>query len=79
MWRSQCTARSYEEPHSDEGRFAPTATVQGIRVLLAKYLDQRDQGHEACVADYTQAFLTADIVKANSCTHTLLKAGTRRF
>ena len=56
MWRSKYTARGYEEPHSDEGCFAATATIQGIRVLLARCLDKRDQGHEAFVADYTQAF-----------------------
>ena len=58
MWRSKFTARGYEEPHSDEGCFAATATVQGIRMLLARCLDKRDQGHETFVADYTQAFLS---------------------
>ena len=61
MWISEHTARGYEEPHSDEGCFAATATVQGIRVLLARCLDKRDQGHEAFVADYTQAFLNAEV------------------
>ena len=28
---------------------------RGIRMLLARCLDKRDQGHEAFVADYTQA------------------------
>ena len=28
----------------------------GIRMLLARCLDKRDQGHEASVADYTQSF-----------------------
>ena len=55
------TARGYEEPHSDEGCFAPTATIQGIRMLFARCLDKRDQGHEASVADYTQAFLNAEV------------------
>ena len=36
--------------------FAATATIQGIRMLLARCLDKRDQGQEAFVADYTQAF-----------------------
>ena len=36
MWRSKYTARGYEEPHSDEGCFAATATIQGIRTLLGK-------------------------------------------
>ena len=61
MWRSKYTARGYEEPHSDEGCFAATATIQGIRMFLARCLDKRDQGHEAFVADYTQAFLNAEV------------------
>ena len=61
MWRSKYTARGYEEPHSDERCFAATATIQGIRLLLARCLDKRDQGHEAFVADYTQAFLNAEV------------------
>ena len=61
MWRSKYTARGYEEPHSDEGCFAATATIQGIRMLLARCLDKRDQGHEAFEADYTQAFLNAEV------------------
>ena len=61
MWRSKYTARGYEEPHSDEGCFAATATIQGIRMLLARCLDKRDQGHKAFVADYTQGFLNAEV------------------
>ena len=61
MWRSKYTARGCEEPHSDEGCFAATAKIQGIRMLLARCLDKRDQGHEAFVADYTQAFLNAEV------------------
>ena len=61
MWRSKYTARGHEEPHSDEGCFAATATVQGIRMLLARCLDKRDQGHETFVADNTQAFLNAQV------------------
>ena len=30
-------------------------------MLLARCLDKRGQGHEAFVADYTQAFLTAEV------------------
>ena len=60
-WRSKNTARGHEEPHSDEGCFAATATIQGIRVLLARCLDKRDQGHEALVADYTQAYLNGEV------------------
>ena len=60
MWRSKYTARVYEEPHGDEG-FAATAKIQGIRVLSARCLDKRDQGHEAFVADHTQAFLNTEL------------------
>ena len=61
MWRSKDTARGYEEPHSDEGYFAATATTEGIRMLLTMCLDNRDHGHEASVADYTQAFLNVEV------------------
>ena len=61
VWRSKYTARGYEEPQSDEGCFAATATVQSIRMLLARCLDKRDLGHEAFVADCTQAFLNAEV------------------
>ena len=61
VWRSKYTARGYEEPQSDEGCFAEAATIQGIRMLLARRLDKRGQGHEAFVADYTQAFLNAEV------------------
>ena len=61
MWRSKYSARGYEEPHSDEGCFAATATILGIRMLLARCLDKRRGGHEAFVADYTQAFLNAEV------------------
>ena len=39
VWRSKYTARGSEEPQSDEGCFAATATIQGIRMLLARSLD----------------------------------------
>ena len=61
VWRSKYTARGYEQPHSDEGCFATTAKIQGIRMLLARCFDKRGQGHEAFVVDYTQAFLNADV------------------
>ena len=51
MWRSKYTARVYEEPHSDEGCCAATETIQGIRMLLARCVDKRNQGHEAFTAD----------------------------
>ena len=60
MWRSKYTARGYEEPHSDEGCFAADK-IKDIRMLLARCLDRRDQGHEAFVADCTQAFLNAAV------------------
>ena len=44
VWRSKDTARGHEEPQSDEGCFAATATIQGICMLLARCLDKRDQG-----------------------------------
>ena len=56
MWRYKYTARGNEEPHSDE----MTATIQCIRMLLARCLDKRDQGPEAFV-DYTQALLNAEV------------------
>ena len=61
VWRSKYTARGYEEPQSDEACFAATATNQGIRMLLARCLDKRDQGREAFVADYTQAFFIDEV------------------
>ena len=61
VWRSKYTARGYEEPQSDEGCFAATAAVQSVRLLLARCLDKRVQGHEAIEADYTQAFLNAEV------------------
>ena len=61
MWRSKYTARGNEELHNDESCFAATETIQGIFTLLARCLDKRDQGHEAFVADYTQAFLNAEV------------------
>ena len=75
VWRSKYTARGYEEPHSDEGCFAATAR-QDIRMLLSRCLDKRDQGHEAVAADYTQAFLNAEVREGEQL-H--LKVGTRRF
>ena len=80
MWRSQYTARGCAEPHSNEGCFAATATKQVTRVLLAKCLDKRDQGHDAFFWQTThKLFATRTFVKANTCTHNHLKAGTRRF
>ena len=36
MWRSKCIARGYEEPHSDEGCFAATATIRWHPYALGK-------------------------------------------
>ena len=60
-WRPKYTASGYEELHSDEGYFAVTATFQGIRMFLASCRDRRDQGHDAFVAFYAQAFLNAEV------------------
>ena len=61
MRRSKHTATAYKEPVSDEGCHAATSTRQGIHKLLAMYLDKREQGYEAFVTDYTQAFLNAEV------------------
>ena len=61
VWRSKYTARGYEEPQSDEGCFAARATIQGVRMLLARCIDKRGPGHEAFVADCTRAFLNAEV------------------
>ena len=45
-------------------------------MLLSRCLDKRDQGHEAVAADYTQAFLNAEVREGEQL-H--LKVGTRRF
>ena len=50
--------------------FAATATTQGIRMLLAKCLDKRSQGHEAFGADYTQAFLNAEVREGETAVRT---------
>ena len=41
--------------------FAATAKIQGHPYALGKVSRQRDQGHEACVAEYTQDFLNAEV------------------
>ena len=61
VWSTKHTARGYEEPQSDEGCFAATTTIQGVRMLLARCIDKRGQGHGAFVADYIQAFLNAEV------------------
>ena len=79
MWRSKYSVRGYGEPHNDECCFAATATIQGIRMLLARCLDKRDQGHEAFVVDYKQAFLNAEVRQGVQLCAQPLKVGTRRF
>ena len=78
MWRSKYTARGHEEPHSDEGCFAATATIQGIRMLLARCLDKRDQDTFLWPTTHKLSS-TLKSAKANSCMHSHLKVGTRRF
>ena len=53
-------------------------------MLLARCLDKRDLGHEAFVADYTQAFLNAEVregeqlhVQPEGLTPKLLQDGRR--
>ena len=41
--------------------FAAKATIQRVRVLLAKCVDMRAKGHEAFVGDHTQDFLNAEV------------------
>ena len=60
-WKAKRTVRGNEEPHSDEGRFAATATVQGVRMVLSRCADMRDKAYEAFVGDYTQACLNAEV------------------
>ena len=43
VWRSTYTARGQEQPHNDDGCIAVTATIQGVRKLLARCLEPRDQ------------------------------------
>ena len=50
------TVRGYEEPHSDEGCFAATATIQGVRMLLARCVNMSDEGYEAFEGDYAKIF-----------------------
>ena len=76
MRRSEHTARGYEEPHSDEGCFAATAASvcswQGVSTNVI-----RDT--KLLWRTTRKLFSTLKSVKANSCTHNHLKAGTRRF
>ena len=76
MWKSKYTARGYEEPHSDEGCSAATATIPGIRKGVSTNV----------IWDTTLLWQTTHKLsstlksaKANSCTHSHLKVGTRRF
>ena len=47
-------------------------------MLLARCLDKRDQGHEAFVADYTQAFLNAEVRESEQL-YAQPPEGTRSF
>ena len=57
-WRYKYTARGYEEPQSDEVCIAATATIQGIRMLLARCLDNVVRVTKLLC---TQAFLNAEV------------------
>ena len=62
LWKAKWTVRGYEEPKSDEGCFAATATTEGVPMVLAWCVDMRDnKGHEASVRGYTQAFLISAV------------------
>ena len=78
-WRSQCTARSCQEPHSDEGCFAATATIQGIRMSWQGVSTNVIRDTKLVWQITLKLSSTLKFVKAHSCTDTLLKAGTRRF
>ena len=77
MWRSKYTARRYEEPHKDEGCFA--VNQQKYRASVCSW-----QGVSTNVIRDTKLlwqnthklFSTLKFVRANSCPHNHLKAGT---
>ena len=69
------TARGYEEPQSDEGCFAATATIQGIRMFLANVI--RDTKLLWQTAHKLSSTLKS--VKENSCTCNHLKGGHQNF
>ena len=68
--RSKYTARGYEEPHSDEGCFAATATKTGHPYpLLTRCLDKRGSGTRSFRGRLHTSFSSMlKFVKANSCT-----------
>ena len=70
VWRSKYTARGLRRTSQRCSCFAAAATIQGIRLLLARCPDKRDQGHEAFVADYTQAFLKAEVPRRRTAVRT---------
>ena len=56
MWRSEYTARGYEEPHSDEGCFASSSNFSGTRSFCGRLTTQKFSS-------------TLKSAKANSCMH----------
>ena len=58
---AKSTVRGHEEPHTDEGCFVATATIQGVRMVLSRCADTRDKVYEAFVGDYTQALFNAEV------------------
>ena len=61
VWKANRKVRGYEEPHSDQGWFAATVTIQGVRMVWSKWAEMSDKEYEAFVGDYTQAFLDAEV------------------
>ena len=51
------TVRGYEEPHSDEGCLAAAATIQGVRMLLARCVNMSDEGYEAFEGDFLYIYI----------------------
>ena len=60
-WKAKWTVRGFVEPHSDDGCFAATATIEGVRMVLSRCADMSDKACEAFVGDYTQACLIAEV------------------
>ena len=76
MWRSKYTARGCEEHHSDEGCFAATATIQGIRMLWRGVSTSVMRDTKRLWPTTHKLFSTLKSAKANCCMHSHLKVGT---
>ena len=61
VWTSKDTSRGYEELRVTKVVLQQQQQFRASVCSLARCLDKRDQGHEAFVADYTQAFLNAEV------------------